>query len=281
MKVSHILCGAAALLVAAGTASAQWSEDFESYPLGPLGSGGWSGWDGDSGVYGTVTDANAHGGTQSLSCSGVTDAVHPFSGYTAGQWTFSGYVWVPSNLDGPTYWLIQNVYADFGPYDWGCQLVMDPIGGTVNEDMQEFYGDGVDDGFTYLDLITDQWVEVRCEIDLDAASGLGYVETYYDGVLVSWGDWDTNGDGDVAIANLDLYAPHVEEVFHDDLSLQPAGGDPCDYADCNGDSVVNTQDFICFLGLWSASDMSADCNGDSIVNTQDFICFLNLWVGCR
>jgi hypothetical protein len=53
------------------------------------------------------------------------------------------------------------------------------------------------------------------------------------------------------------------------------------YADCNGDGVVNTQDFICFLGLWAAGDLAADCNGDNVINTQDFICFLGLWAaGC-
>lgn len=59
------------------------------------------------------------------------------------------------------------------------------------------------------------------------------------------------------------------------------------FADCNGDGSVNTQDFLCFLGIWSASyqsgnyDPAADCNGDNTINTQDFLCFLNLWsAGC-
>ncbi len=59
------------------------------------------------------------------------------------------------------------------------------------------------------------------------------------------------------------------------------------FADCNGDGNVNTQDFLCYLQLWSAAFQSgnynpdADCNNDGIINTQDFICFLNLWnAGC-
>lgn len=53
------------------------------------------------------------------------------------------------------------------------------------------------------------------------------------------------------------------------------------YADCNADGIVDTRDFICFLGLWSAGDMSADCNGDTVIDTRDFICFLGLWSdGC-
>ena len=53
------------------------------------------------------------------------------------------------------------------------------------------------------------------------------------------------------------------------------------YADFNGDGVVNTQDFLAYLGAWAANDMAADCNSDGTVNTQDFLCFLSLWAaGC-
>lgn len=52
-------------------------------------------------------------------------------------------------------------------------------------------------------------------------------------------------------------------------------------ADCNQDGNVDTQDFICFLNLFTQLDPQADCNGDTIVNTLDFTCFLNAWnAGC-
>ena len=52
-------------------------------------------------------------------------------------------------------------------------------------------------------------------------------------------------------------------------------------ADLNNDGVVNTQDFIAYLNLWSAGDAAADWNEDGTVNTQDFIAYLNDWVvGC-
>ncbi len=51
--------------------------------------------------------------------------------------------------------------------------------------------------------------------------------------------------------------------------------------DMNGDGIVNTQDFLVYLGLWSAGDLQADFNGDGQVNTQDFLTFLNEWTaGC-
>ncbi|MBK7406196.1 MAG: hypothetical protein IPJ41_16725 [Phycisphaerales bacterium] len=272
MMSCKILAGAAVLLVAAGSASAQWSENFDSYSDGSslYGVGGWSGWDGDSAVAGTVSSEQAHSVAHSIACSNNTDAIHPLAGYTSGQWTFTAYQYVPSTLDSVTYMLLQNVYADFGPYDWAVQLAVDPLNGDVHDDMQDFYGSGSN----YLTAIFDEWVEIRCEIDLDN----NYVETYYGGDLVSSGEWDTLLDGAVEIANLDLYAPHTETVYYDDISLVKAGG--C-FADFNGDGLVDTRDVIAFLNAWSANDASSDCDGNGLVDTRDVICFLNGWTaGC-
>ncbi len=59
------------------------------------------------------------------------------------------------------------------------------------------------------------------------------------------------------------------------------------FADCTGDGSVDTQDFLCYLQIWSTAfqsgnyDPAADCNNDGSINTQDFLCFLNLWSsGC-
>ena len=52
-------------------------------------------------------------------------------------------------------------------------------------------------------------------------------------------------------------------------------------ADWNSDGAVNTQDFLAYLGDWSAGNAAADLNGDGSVNTQDFLVFLGLWsAGC-
>jgi hypothetical protein len=51
--------------------------------------------------------------------------------------------------------------------------------------------------------------------------------------------------------------------------------------DLNGDGVVNVQDFLAFLALYSAGDAIADTNGDGEVNVQDFLAFLALYaLGC-
>lgn len=59
------------------------------------------------------------------------------------------------------------------------------------------------------------------------------------------------------------------------------GGDPCDFADCDGNGVVDTRDFSCFFNLWVPKNPAADCDGNGVVDTRDFTCFLNLWVACR
>jgi hypothetical protein len=76
-----------------------------------------------------------------------------------------------------------------------------------------------------LPIVYDQWVEIRCEIDI--SSGLGWVDQYYNGELLYSGDWITGPVGQLAIGNVDLYAPHDTEVYYDDLSLEPdTGGEP-------------------------------------------------------
>jgi subtilisin family serine protease len=68
--------------------------------------------------------------------------------------------------------------------------------------------------------------------------------------------------------------------------VQAAADGAC-VADWNGDGSVNTQDFLAYLGDWSADypdcsgECAADLNGDNVVNTQDFIVFLGAWsAGC-
>jgi YVTN family beta-propeller protein len=52
-------------------------------------------------------------------------------------------------------------------------------------------------------------------------------------------------------------------------------------ADITGDGVVNTQDMLAYLNLWTAGDPAADWNNDGVVNTRDFLAFLNDWAaGC-
>lgn len=60
-------------------------------------------------------------------------------------------------------------------------------------------------------------------------------------------------------------------IFWDDLSFTQC------LADMNCDDIVNTQDFIAFLNLWTARDPRGDFDNNGTINTQDFIAFLNTW----
>jgi len=46
-------------------------------------------------------------------------------------------------------------------------------------------------------------------------------------------------------------------------------------ADFNGDTTVNTLDFLAFLNAYTSGDPKADFNGDTVINTLDVLAFLN------
>lgn len=48
--------------------------------------------------------------------------------------------------------------------------------------------------------------------------------------------------------------------------------------DLTGDGVVDTLDFLLFLGAWAQGQDLADWNGDGTIDTLDFLAFLNEWV---
>ncbi|HRQ73943.1 MAG TPA: GC-type dockerin domain-anchored protein [Phycisphaerales bacterium] len=86
--------------------------------------------------------------------------------------------------------------------------------------------------------------------------------------------YDSNGDGNFDNATDENY----RVAFF--IGAGAVVEDDC-YADCNGDTVINSLDFLCFLNLYVAQDPKADCNGDTVVNSLDFLCFLNAYnAGC-
>jgi hypothetical protein len=274
MQKCSIFAGAAALFVLAGGASAQWSDNFDSYSDGQLldGVGGWAGWDGIG------IDAPYASSAQSRSAplsgavgNGYSDGVHPYSGYTSGAWVYTAYQYIPSGLDGLTYFILNNEYNHGGPYDWAVEMHMDPATGMVTEEIQNLYGNGTAE----VPIVYDQWVEIRVDFDLDNNT----METFYNGQLVSAGTWNIRQGGLLELQSVDLYAPHSATVYFDDMSLEAAGGD-C-YADFNEDGTVDTRDVLAFLNSWNGGDLASDCDGNGTIDTRDVLCFLNLWnAGC-
>ncbi|MCW5776121.1 MAG: S8 family serine peptidase [Phycisphaeraceae bacterium] len=71
------------------------------------------------------------------------------------------------------------------------------------------------------------------------------------------------------------------EACVDDFRITVIDCGPSCKADCNGDTVVDTLDFICFLNAFNSGGSYADFNGDTVIDTLDFIAFLNAFTaGC-
>lgn len=80
---------------------------------------------------------------------------------------------------------------------------------------------------------------------------------------------------------LNLTLDTVTAALNGTLTFAAAGVQAACPADFNGDTVVNTLDFVAFLNAFVSQDASADFNGDTVVNTLDFVAFLNAFVaGC-
>ncbi|MCL4742400.1 MAG: hypothetical protein KJZ54_09380 [Phycisphaerales bacterium] len=80
---------------------------------------------------------------------------------------------------------------------------------------------------------------------------------------------------------LNLTLDTVSSALDGTFTFSASGVQAACPADFNGDTVVNTLDFVAFLNAFVAQDGSADFNGDTVVNTIDFVAFLNAFVaGC-
>lgn len=196
-------------------------ESFDDYAAGDVlvsdpGTNGWKGWGDSDAVAGIVTDTYAYNGANSIviGYNGVdTDAVHEFN-HTSGQWVMTAWQYVPSTLVGNTYFIMLNQYTDnCAPCNWSVEVQFDALNGIVIDDASA----------VTTTLITDEWVEIRVEIDLDTDSH----SFYYDNNMLYQGVWNGYltgaGTGADAIAALDLYAGGSTEAYYDNISLVPAG----------------------------------------------------------
>lgn len=69
-------------------------------------------------------------------------------------------------------------------------------------------------------------------------------------------------------------------IFWDDLEYEQSGTGEC-YPDCNGDTILDFFDFLCFLNAFDQSADYADCEANGVFDFFDFLCFLNEFdAGC-
>jgi hypothetical protein len=227
------------------TTQAQWSEGFEDYVVGSgmHGQGGWEGWTGDPTWDAFVSDAQAHGGSQSVDIVGDADLVHMYCGVTFGQWTYTAWQYVPAGLAGQSYFILLNKYPS-NP-NWSLQLRFDSDIGMVESEFEA----------AQLPLITDQWVEIRVEIDL-----VGDTQSiYYGGELLSTKSWTEglSGGGLLKIRAVDLFANGATTVYYDDISLAPA----C-VGDLDGSGSVDLSDLAAMLANYATTSGMCYDDGD-------------------
>jgi hypothetical protein len=194
-------------------ATIPWSDDFESYTSGTIlhGLNGWQGWANDP--YSASTTTNSPPGplpNSAMRIEGSDDSVVQFAPVTTGQWIVRLRQFIPSTFSGQSYLVLFNEYDDgCSSCNWALQVYFD---GTT--------GDMIDSGIpaaTPRSYISDQWIDIMIEIDLDANTQ----RMLYNGTefyATTWND-HVSGGGPTEIAAIDLYANGSTEVFYDDFSI--------------------------------------------------------------
>ena len=212
MRKLVLAFGAAAVLALPAFVCADWYDDFDSYAVGSglHGQGGWVGWGGDPTWDAYVTDLYSYSPSNSLESTLDTDIVQEFDGYTAGQWTFTAWQYVPTGFEGESFFILLNTYGAVN--NWSTQVGFDSATGLVESQFEA----------ATLPIIFDQWVELRVEIDLD----LDTQDIYYGGTLLSSKGWTdgVSGGGALNIGAVDLFAQGASPIYYDSMSLVPAPG---------------------------------------------------------
>lgn len=222
-----------------------WFDNFDTYATGsPLhGQGGWAGWDGVEDATGYVTDDQSRSSPNSLEIKWFTtvaaDMVHEYTDINSGTWIFKAWQYVPSEMTGTQFFILMNTYVilTHNNPDWSLQLELSATGGYIRD---------YNNVAATLPLVTDQWAQIRVEIDFDAD-----IQTiYYDNTYLtskSWKDGVSPG-GAQNLACVDLYAGDSAStsVYYDDLSVAPQG--PALSCDAGGPYSGNAEEPIQFTG---------------------------------
>ena len=197
----------------ASASSAQYFDGFEAYASGTLldNVGGWAGWDNSPAAAGTATNAFAHTGENSIIIGPGADAVHPFTGFTSGQWTMTAWMLLFRNdHTSDTFFIVNNEYNHGGPYVWTIEMQFDVTTGTVLDDFRPE---------TPIPIAYDRWAEIRIDFDLTNDTQT----TFYDGQLLSTGTMTRAAGNPLVIANIDLFTLGATS-YYDDISIIPAPG---------------------------------------------------------
>ncbi len=236
-------------------------DDFESYEVGSdiVGQGGWEEWH-LGGDHADVSDETASSGSKSLKHRPTGDVVQRFT-FDEGRHYVSVMTYIPSEGGGVGAVVLLNQYGDPNTDNWSAQVMLDPQIGTV-ESQNDFHA---------TELITDQWVEVRFDIDLDA----DLMDISYNGEVFAPGlVWSENvsGGGITSLACVDLYDNGVGPVYYDDVAVDHPGG-KCP-PDMDEDGQLDLFDCCTFVNVFNAGGKEADFDQDGELDLYDYLSFV-------
>jgi hypothetical protein len=169
-----------------------------------------------------VVNNQSYSSPNSLAVSGGADIVHSFSGITTGLWYAKVWTYVPSSQTGELFFIVLNKF-DGGACagtdcNWSIQVAMCRTGcvttGVNPGSVTNLGGSDVPGGGS-TGLLTDQWVEVIAEINLDSNS----YTVYYNGVPFDTQDYYLPGSGDQRIHTFDLFSNTSTESYMDNVWL--------------------------------------------------------------
>jgi hypothetical protein len=215
---------AAVTLVAAAPATVEaqfFSENFDSYLAGSQigGQGGWELWDNNPAANTTVSNAQSFTSPNSLLIAGGADVVRRFTGVNSGIWYAKARIFVPSTSTGEVWFIMLNRYAPLATNNnWSVQLVSCVSGCTTAgalPGMAVNLGGSGNPGTGSAPLITDQWVDVRVEINLTSNT----YNLFYNHVLIDTKPWQVGGVNEVGA--FDLFSNGASQGFMDDIWLDP------------------------------------------------------------
>ena len=214
-----------------------WSDNFDSYSLGQLldgdpEDGGWKICHcpyPSEGAY--VVDDQSLSNPHSVEIVGESDIIHEFSGIYSGNWTFTDWIYVPAEFSEACALALDSYMPD----PWVNELVFRQLAVVFNGDTGfiECYPTG-----PTLPLITDQWVELRIEFDLEA----DWLECYYNDEILIAKNWTEDiiwGTGFRNLAAVTLsytqsYGPMDTPIYHDDFSIDGEGSGLIPNLQCEG-----------------------------------------------
>lgn len=220
MRFSRVLAFLAVAAIPASAHAQFFTDNFDTYANGSTiaGQGGWETWDNAAGANTTVVNTQSFTAPNSLAVSGPADIVHQFAGANAAAsatWFARVQTFVPSNASGDMFFILLNQYAPLGAdNNWSVQVALCQTGCISGTPGMVANLGGTDvPGAATVPLITNQWVELRVEINFTANT----YSVFYNNQLLETLPWQQTGTAQVAA--VDLFSQSNTVGFMDSFFL--------------------------------------------------------------